>query len=73
VLDYIEGQGQMLAYYVNELRARAYEGATIYLPICRIHGSVPPPIVLIFEGPDRTDCRNKPLAQHLRFLLRLLQ
>jgi hypothetical protein len=45
----------MLAYYVNELRARAYEGATIYLPICRIHGSVPPPIVLIFEGPDRTD------------------
>jgi hypothetical protein len=28
VLDYIEGQGQMLAYYVNELRARAYEGAT---------------------------------------------
>jgi hypothetical protein len=35
--------------------------------------SVPPPIVLIFEGPDITDCRNKPLARHLRLLLRLLQ
>jgi phage terminase large subunit len=32
VLDYIEGQGQVLAYYVNELRARGHQGATIYLP-----------------------------------------
>jgi phage terminase large subunit len=32
VLDYIEGIGQVLAYYVNELRARGYERATCYLP-----------------------------------------
>jgi phage terminase large subunit len=32
VLDYLEGQGQVLAYYVNELRARGHQGATIYLP-----------------------------------------
>jgi hypothetical protein len=32
VRDYIEGQGQVLAYYVNELRARGHQGATIYLP-----------------------------------------
>lgn len=69
MLDYIEGQGQVLAYYVNELRARA-QGATIHLPHSR---SVPPPIVLIFECPDLTDCRNKALARHLRLLLRLLQ
>ena len=70
MLDYIEGQGQVLAYYVNELRARGHQGATICLPHLR---SVPPPIVLIFEGPDLTDCRNKALARHLRLLLRLLQ
>ena len=70
MLDYIEGQGQVLAYYVNELRARGHQGATIYPPHSR---SVPPPIVLIFEGPDLTDCRNKALARHLRLLLRLLQ
>jgi hypothetical protein len=39
LLDYIEGQGQMLAYYVNELRARVYEGATIYLPHSRFSAS----------------------------------
>jgi phage terminase large subunit len=32
VLDYIEGQGQVLAYYVNELRARGWEKAVCYLP-----------------------------------------
>jgi phage terminase large subunit len=32
VLDYIEGQGQVLAYYVNELRARGYESAVCVLP-----------------------------------------
>lgn len=32
VIDYIEGQGQVLAYYVNELRRRKYQHATLYLP-----------------------------------------
>jgi len=32
VLDYIEGQGQVLAYYVQELRVRSYENAICYLP-----------------------------------------
>jgi phage terminase large subunit len=32
VLDYIEGVGQVLAYYVNELRARGYAKAICYLP-----------------------------------------
>ncbi|MGD0533076.1 MAG: hypothetical protein ABSA62_12640 [Methyloceanibacter sp.] len=32
VLDYIEGQGQVLAYHVNELRARGYQSAEVYLP-----------------------------------------
>lgn len=32
VLDYIEGVGQVLAYYVNELRHRGYERALCYLP-----------------------------------------
>ncbi len=32
VLDYIEGVGQVLAYYVNELRSRKYEKATCFLP-----------------------------------------
>lgn len=32
VLDYIEGQGQVLAYYVNELRERGYGNAICYLP-----------------------------------------
>jgi phage terminase large subunit len=32
VLDYIEGQGQILAYYVAELRKRGYQRAINYLP-----------------------------------------
>jgi phage terminase large subunit len=32
VLDYIEGMGQVLAYYVDELRRRKYERAILYLP-----------------------------------------
>jgi phage terminase large subunit len=31
VLDYIEGQGQVLAYYVNELRCRKWH-PVCYLP-----------------------------------------
>lgn len=32
VLDYIEGQGQVLAYYVNEMRARGWGAAACVLP-----------------------------------------
>ena len=32
VLDYIEGVGQVLAYYVNELRRRGYQNAICVLP-----------------------------------------
>ena len=32
VLDYIEGVGQVLAYYVEELRRRKYDRAICYLP-----------------------------------------
>lgn len=32
VLDYIEGVGQVLAYYVNELRSRKYDRAICVLP-----------------------------------------
>lgn len=32
VLDYIEGVGQVLAYYVNELRSRGYQKAICHLP-----------------------------------------
>lgn len=32
VVDYIEGSGQVLAYYVNELRRRGYGHAICYLP-----------------------------------------
>lgn len=32
VLDYIEGQGQVLAYYLKELRKRGYEDAVCFLP-----------------------------------------
>jgi phage terminase large subunit len=32
VLDYIEGIGQVLAYYVNELRAKGYQRAKCILP-----------------------------------------
>lgn len=33
VIDYIEGSGQPLAYYVNELRSRGYEKARCILPL----------------------------------------
>lgn len=32
VVDYIEGVGQVLAYYVNELRRKKYDHAVCYLP-----------------------------------------
>jgi len=32
VLDYIEGQSQVLAYYVNMLKKKGYEGCTCILP-----------------------------------------
>jgi len=32
VLDYIEGQAQVLGYYTNELRARGYDKAKCFLP-----------------------------------------
>ena len=32
VLDYIEGIGQVLAHYVNDLRSRGYQGAVCILP-----------------------------------------
>jgi phage terminase large subunit len=32
VLDYIEGMGQVLAYYVDELRRKKYDKAICYLP-----------------------------------------
>lgn len=32
VIDYIEGVGQVLAYYVNELRSRGFDSAVCYLP-----------------------------------------
>jgi len=32
VLDYLEGQGQVLGYYTNELHHRGYKKAICYLP-----------------------------------------
>jgi phage terminase large subunit len=32
IIDYIEGVGQVLAYYVNELRSRGYQRAICHLP-----------------------------------------
>lgn len=32
VLDYIEGSGQVIGYYANELRTRGWEKAHVYLP-----------------------------------------
>ena len=32
VLDYIEGRGQVLGYYTNELRSRGYDKALCILP-----------------------------------------
>jgi phage terminase large subunit len=32
VVDYIEGQGQVLGYYIEELRKRSYANSMAYLP-----------------------------------------
>jgi phage terminase large subunit len=40
VLDYIEGVGQVLAYYVNELRRKGYQNATCYLPHDGVNANV---------------------------------
>jgi hypothetical protein len=39
VLDYIEGQDQVLAYYVNELRARAYNLSASFTDQCLLPSS----------------------------------
>jgi phage terminase large subunit len=31
VLDYLEGQGQVLGYYTNELRHRGYEKGAVHV------------------------------------------
>jgi phage terminase large subunit len=50
VLDYIEGQGQVLAYYVNELRARGWDKARCILP---------------HDGVRTNDITGKRLEDHL--------
>ena len=40
VLDYIEGVGQVLGYYVNELRSRGYQNAMCYLPHDGVNANV---------------------------------
>lgn len=40
VLDYIEGVGQVLAYYANELRRRGYQNAQCYLPHDGVNANV---------------------------------
>jgi phage terminase large subunit len=50
VLDYIEGQGQVLAYFVNELRRKGYE---------HIH------CVLPHDGVNENNITGKRYAQHL--------
>lgn len=51
VLDYIEGVGQVLAYYVDELRRRGYQKAICHLP---------------HDGIKENDITGKRYAQHLR-------
>ena len=51
VLDYIEGVGQVLAYYVNELRDRGYQKA-----ICR----------LPHDGVNENNVTGKRYADHLK-------
>jgi phage terminase large subunit len=51
VLDYIEGIGQVLAYYVNELRAKGYEKAICYLP---------------HDGVNENNITGKRYEEHLR-------
>lgn len=51
VLDYIEGVGQVLSYYVNELRRRKYQNAVCYLP---------------HDGVNENNVTGKRYADHLR-------
>lgn len=51
ILDYIEGVGQVLAYYVNELRQRGYKYAICYLP---------------HDGVNENNITGKRYADHLR-------
>lgn len=51
VLDYIEGQGQVLAYYVNELRRRGWGEALCFLP---------------HDGVNTNTITGKRYADHLR-------
>ncbi len=51
VLDYIEGVGQVLAYYVNELRAKGYKAADCYLP---------------HDGINENNITGKRYEEHLR-------
>jgi phage terminase large subunit len=40
VLDYLEGVGQTLSYYTNELRKRGYKNVTCYLPHDGINANI---------------------------------
>jgi phage terminase large subunit len=51
VLDYIEGVGQVLAYYVNEIRAKGYEKAVCILP---------------HDGVNENNITGKRYEEHLR-------
>ena len=51
VLDYIEGQGQVLAYYVNELRAKGWENVLCVLP---------------HDGVNENSITGKRYEEHLR-------
>ena len=51
VLDYIEGIGQVLAYYVDELRRRKHDKAICYLP---------------HDGVNENNITGKRYEQHLR-------
>jgi phage terminase large subunit len=51
VLDYLEGVGQVLAYYVNELRVRGYQKAICHLP---------------HDGVNENNISGKRYVDHLR-------
>ena len=51
VLDYIETKGQVLAYIVNELRAKGYQDATCFLP---------------HDGVNENNVTGKKYEDHLR-------
>jgi len=40
LIDYIEGQGQVLGYYTSELRARGYDRCECYLPHDGVNSNV---------------------------------